>query len=256
MRSLVGDNTVLQEIWDAYPRMEHTAVRNALAAFLFRGDAVEKPVFLLSGGEKARVQLLKLMLSGANLLLLDEPTNHLDIASREALEQALEEYDGALLVVTHDRYLVNRLADRVLAMRQDGLYETIGGYDAYLEEKEAALKYAAEKSEAREERPNEYRAKKERQSAIARAKGAVSRAEAEVERLELEQAASRNNSPSPRPPRITKKQRRLFLRWSAAGNSWTRACAYGNRRRKPCRGCFWSREGANEYHPVRSWTAL
>ncbi len=187
MRSLNEEKTVLQEVWDAYPRMRQTEIRNALAAFLFRNEDVEKRIGMLSGGERARVQLLKLMLSGANLLLLDEPTNHLDIASREALEQALEEYDGALLIVTHDRFLVNRLADRVLYMNTSGLTETIGGYDAYLEERSMESKTAQPKEE--EKPQNEYRAKKERQSAIARAKGALTRAEQDVAAKEDEQAA-------------------------------------------------------------------
>lgn len=186
MRSLHEEKTVLQEVWDAYPRMRQTEIRNALAAFLFRNDDVEKRIGMLSGGERARVQLLKLMLSGANLLLLDEPTNHLDIASREALEQALEDYDGALLVVTHDRYLVNRLADRVLYMELSGLKETIGGYDVYIAERGAQEK--PEKPQQEEKPLNEYRAKKERQSAIVRAKSEVARAEREVAKKEAEQA--------------------------------------------------------------------
>ena len=129
---------------------------------------------------------MKLMLSGANLLLLDEPTNHLDIASREALEQALEDYDGALLVVTHDRFLVNRLADRVLYMEPAGLRETIGGYDAYIAERGAEEK--PEKAQEEEKPLNDYRAKKERQSAIVRAKSEVARAEREVAKKENEQA--------------------------------------------------------------------
>lgn len=117
MTSLDPEATVLREVWDRYyTTISHKDICNALAAFLFRGDEIEKQIKLLSGGEAARVQLLKLMLTKANLLLLDEPTNHLDIASREALEAALEGYNGTMLIVTHDRYLVNRLADRILHM--------------------------------------------------------------------------------------------------------------------------------------------
>ncbi|MDD4074620.1 MAG: ABC-F family ATP-binding cassette domain-containing protein [Eubacteriales bacterium] len=175
MTSMRDGNTVLGEINDAYPKLDNTQARCALAAFLFRGDDVDKDVATLSGGEKARIQLLKLMLSGANLLLLDEPTNHLDIASREALERALEEHEGTMLIVTHDRYLVNRLADRVLVMGKDGLTEHIGGYDDYM----AAVNDARDEAEA-VEKPNDYKAMKQRQNEINLAKGEVQRAEARI----------------------------------------------------------------------------
>ncbi len=130
--SLALNGTPISEIQDAYPAFNETQVRNALAAFLFRGDDAFKPISALSGGERARVELLKLMLGQYNLLLLDEPTNHLDAPSREALEAALLDYDGTILAISHDRYLVNRLATRVLALSSDGLYESIGNYDDYL----------------------------------------------------------------------------------------------------------------------------
>ena len=178
MHSLNDQNTVIGEIWDEYPRLNTTQVRSALAAFLFRTDDVEKKISMLSGGEKARVQLLKLMLSGSNLLLLDEPTNHLDIASREALEDALTDYNGTMLVVTHDRYLVNRLADRILYMTDEGIEEFVGGFDefweAYQQRAEQAQKDAAPK---KQERPNLYREQKDKQAALARAAGDLRRAE-------------------------------------------------------------------------------
>lgn len=187
--------SALEEVREAYPRMDDTAIRTALAAFLFRGDDVHKELGLLSGGERARVQLLKLMLSGANLLLLDEPTNHLDIASREALERALEEYDGTLLIVTHDRYLVDRLADRVLYLTGEGVEEYIGGYTEFLAERarRAMLHEAYAQQPFQEEaaapKQNDYRAKKERQSALNRAAGEVRRAEERVASAEEELAA-------------------------------------------------------------------
>lgn len=187
--------SALEEVREAYPRMDDTAIRTALAAFLFRGDDVHKELGLLSGGERARVQLLKLMLSGANLLLLDEPTNHLDIASREALERALEEYDGTLLIVTHDRYLVDRLADRVLYLTGEGVEEYIGGYTEFLAERaRRAMLHEAHaqqpfQEEAAAAKQNDYRAKKERQSALNRAAGEVRRAEERVAAAEEELAA-------------------------------------------------------------------
>lgn len=127
--------TVFEEIADSHPQMTQTEIRNALAAFLFRGEDVFAPIAELSGGERARVSLCKLMLSDVNFLLLDEPTNHLDIASREALEQALLEYDGTCLIVSHDRYFINRLAHSVCNLEQSGLTLYLGDYDYFLSKK-------------------------------------------------------------------------------------------------------------------------
>ncbi|MCH5278857.1 MAG: ABC-F family ATP-binding cassette domain-containing protein [Christensenellaceae bacterium] len=187
MTSLNPDNTVLNEVWDKYyTTISHKDICNALAAFLFRGEDVDKPISLLSGGEMARVQLLKLMLTKANLLLLDEPTNHLDIASREALEAALEEYDGTMLIVTHDRYLVNRLADRVLHMTPNGLKEYIGGYDDYLEALSNQANETVESKHSQSRNAAEYRERKAQQSAINRARGETERCEAAVAKAEAE----------------------------------------------------------------------
>ena len=116
-------NTVIGELSDAFPLMDRSSLRGALGMFLFRNDDIDKRIGTLSGGEKARIRLLKLVLSGANVLLLDEPTNHLDIASAEMLENALEKFEGTILIVTHDRYMVRRLADRVILMTETGLRE-------------------------------------------------------------------------------------------------------------------------------------
>ena len=186
MTSLDPNSTALEEIHNAYPRMDLTQVRSALAAFLIRGDEVFNEIGALSGGEKARIQLLKLMLSGANLLLLDEPTNHLDISSREALEAALEDYEGTMLIITHDRYLVNRMADRILYMEEDGLTEYIGGYDDYLEAIARRPQPSAEAASPKAEKSNSYKAQKERQSILNRAAGAVRRAEERIAAAEQE----------------------------------------------------------------------
>lgn len=190
MSSLDPENTVLNEVWDKYfNTISHKDIRNALGAFLFRGDDVEKKIGMLSGGEKARVQLLKLILTRANLLLLDEPTNHLDIPSREALENALDEYDGTMLIVTHDRYLVNRLADRIFHMTADGLKEYVGGYDDYLEavkEEQTAVQQGEQKRLSAN--ALEYKEKKQLQSDITKAKTAVSRAEKGIAETERELA--------------------------------------------------------------------
>lgn len=190
LSQLNDGNTVLNEAWDDhYLTMTQTQIRSTLAAFLFRGDDIEKKVGCLSGGEKARLQLLKLMLSKANLLLLDEPTNHLDIASREALERALENYGGTMIVVTHDRYLINRLADKVLYMDNGVVSEHIGGYDELMEDLERKKVETVVEAEAQRPRQNDYRAQKERQSAINRQKGEVRRSEERIAALEGEIAS-------------------------------------------------------------------
>ena len=140
------EKDVLNELWDAFPRLDLDRVRSVLALFLFTGDDVYKKISMLSGGEKGRVSLCKLMLKRDNLLLLDEPSNHLDMDSREVLEGALEDFDGTILTVSHDRYFINRVADRIIEMRPDGVKEYLGNYDDYLEKKrreEAGLEDAA-----------------------------------------------------------------------------------------------------------------
>ncbi len=130
---LHDEKMAIDELWDTYPQMTQTQIRSAMAAFLFRGDDVFKQVGLLSGGERARLLLLKLMLAGDNLLLLDEPTNHLDIPSREALEEALMDYNGTMLIVSHDRYFINRMARRMIRLLPDGTQTIEGGYDTLCE---------------------------------------------------------------------------------------------------------------------------
>ena len=131
-QNLTESNTVLDELWDAYPNLTQTEIRNTLALFLFRGEDIEKEVRVLSGGERARLTLAKLILSKMNLLILDEPTNHLDIESREALENALLAFDGTIIAVSHDRYFVNRLATRFIDIG-DGGKDFIGSYEQYSE---------------------------------------------------------------------------------------------------------------------------
>ncbi len=130
-QNLTPENTVLDEIWDAYPNLTQTEIRNTLATFMFRGDDIEKRVSVLSGGERARLTLAKLILSKMNLLILDEPTNHLDIGSREALEAALEAFEGTVIAVSHDRYFVRRLATRFVALSETGCTQFIGSYDRF-----------------------------------------------------------------------------------------------------------------------------
>ncbi|WP_018130957.1 ABC-F family ATP-binding cassette domain-containing protein [Effusibacillus pohliae] len=127
--------TVLDEVWDAFPKLDHTRIRTVLGHFLFSGDEVLKPVASLSGGERSRVALAKLMLLQANFMLLDEPTNHLDLLSKEMLEVALDDYPGTLLFISHDRYFLNRIATRIIELTEKGLASFLGNYDDYLEKK-------------------------------------------------------------------------------------------------------------------------
>jgi len=136
---LHDDKTLFEEISDEYSYLNNTEIRNTLAAFLFTGDDVFKKIKEISGGEKGRVSLAKLMLSNSNFLILDEPTNHLDIQSKEILEDAINDYLGTVLYVSHDRYFINRTADRIFELRDGKLFEYLGNYDYYLEKKEEAV---------------------------------------------------------------------------------------------------------------------
>lgn len=138
------EKTIIDEVWDDFPELTTTEVRNALAAFLFMGDDVFKPIAKLSGGEKCRINLLKLMLSKNNFLLLDEPTNHLDIVSREALEDALLNYDGTLLVISHDRYFLNKVVSKIYELDEDGAKEYLGNYTYYVEKKKNPTRFQYE----------------------------------------------------------------------------------------------------------------
>lgn len=181
--------TVIDEVWDRYPKMAQTQVRSALAQFLFKGEDVFKNVGKLSGGEKARVSLLKLMLSKANMLLLDEPTNHLDIHSREALENALASYGGTLLIVSHDRYLINKLADRIVWLGKTGTVNIDGNYDRYIELKEAkAQSEQAVQVKAAEGKKNDYKERKERESTLRKLSGALQRCEQAIDEIGLKTA--------------------------------------------------------------------
>lgn len=185
-RGLCDSKSALDEVWDEYPTMTETAVRTALASFLFKGDDIYKKISELSGGERARVALLKLMLSGANFLLLDEPTNHLDISSCEALENALMNYDGTLFVISHDRYLINKLATRIYALTPNGADSYLGNYDYYLERQTAAVENEVSEKPKKSAQALDYKQKKERESERRKLTTKVSRLEAEIERLDEE----------------------------------------------------------------------
>ena len=183
-RGLTDTKSALDEVWDAYPRMTETAVRTALAAFLFKGDDIYKLISELSGGERARIALLKLMLSGANFLLLDEPTNHLDITSCEALENALLGYDGTLFIISHDRYLINKLANRIYKLTPDGTENYIGNYDVYLEKQQATAAVTVAEKPKKSEQALDYKQQKERESEKRKLNTKIQRAEKRIEELD------------------------------------------------------------------------
>ena len=190
---LHAEKTIFQEISDTYPTLTETEIRNMLAAFLFTGDDVFKEISALSGGERGRVSLAKLMLSEANFLILDEPTNHLDIASKEILEEALNSYTGTVLYVSHDRYFINQTATRILDLTNQSVVNYIGDYDYYLEKKEELTeKYAPSAAEtateAKEEAPSEgkltWQQQKEEQARKRKQQNELKKVETRIEELE------------------------------------------------------------------------
>ena len=190
---LHAEKTIFEEISDTYPTLTETQIRNMLAAFLFTGDDVFKVISSLSGGERGRVSLAKLMLSEANFLILDEPTNHLDIASKEILEEALNSYTGTVLYVSHDRYFINQTATRILDLTNQSVVNYIGDYDYYLEKKEELTeKYAPTAQEATEEAKEEtssegkltWQQQKEEQARKRKQENELKKVEKRIEELE------------------------------------------------------------------------
>lgn len=189
------EKTIFEEIADAYPALNQTKVRNVLAAFLFTDDDVFKRIGDLSGGERGRVSLAKLMLSDANFLILDEPTNHLDITSKEILETALNRYTGTVFFVSHDRYFINRTATRILDLTGETIVNYIGNYDYYLEKKDELTKiYVAEQGKENGEETGEaapaakadWQSQKAEQARIRKIENSLKRTEEQIEQLETQ----------------------------------------------------------------------
>lgn len=187
--NLSMEKTVLDEVWDAYRHKTQTEIRCALAVFLFRGEDVFKRVGDLSGGERARVALCKLMLSGCNVLFLDEPTNHLDIYSREALEQALEGYDGTLIMVSHDRYFINKLVQKICAFEAGEVHVYKGDYEEYLRLRPVEVQASREKKVGRG--GVEYKQKKQNAADLRRLKASARKCEADIAEAEALAAEKR-----------------------------------------------------------------
>ena len=210
------DKTIFDELQDTYPQMNNTRVRNVLAAFLFTGEDVFKKIEDLSGGERGRVSLAKLMLSNANFLILDEPTNHLDITSKEILENALKNYSGTILYVSHDRYFINQTATRILDLSPTGITSYIGNYDYYIEQQLVSTARAEEKAVVVKEetenkkdwkRSNEEQAKeRKRQNDIKKTEARIEELEQLLSSLEEELALPENATNVARLTEITAKQ--------------------------------------------------
>ena len=191
---LTASNTVLDELWNDFKLTPEVEIRNRLGAFLFSGDDVKKSVGMLSGGEKARLLLAKLSMENNNFLILDEPTNHLDIDSKEVLENALIDFDGTLLFVSHDRYFINRVATHVLELSESGSTLYLGDYDYYVEKKAEVemtqTKEASTSNQAKETSPvNDYQAQKESQKEARKLMRQIENLEAEIEELETQSQA-------------------------------------------------------------------
>lgn len=187
-KTLNLNNTIIDEIWDNNPNLTQTSIRNMLGSFLFEGEEVFKQISTLSGGERARIAILKLILSNANFLLLDEPTNHLDIDSKEVLEQALFGYTGTIFTISHDRYFLNTVVDKVLVLDENGITEYLGNYDYYIEKKKQVqdLNQVEEKEEKTKTQIKDER-RKEREQRELEKKNRIKRqsVEKEIEETEL-----------------------------------------------------------------------
>ena len=226
------DKTLFEEISDDYPYLTNTEIRNTLAAFLFTGEDVFKKISALSGGERGRVSLAKLMLSEANFLILDEPTNHLDITSKEILETALNAYEGTVLYVSHDRYFINRTAGRILELTHQQFVNYIGNYDYYLEKKELLTPVSETASSAAEEpsaQKLDWKQQKENQALIRKRENDLKKCEEKIEALETQSAALDDEMAKPEiatnsaklqeiageKERITEELEALYARWEA-----------------------------------------
>ncbi len=187
--SLSPKKRIIDEVWDAFPTLTETEIRNALAAFLFRGEEVMREIEKLSGGEKARVELAKLALREVNFLILDEPTNHLDIDAREALETALAGFGGTILAVSHDRYFINRLATRIVYMSENSTENYLGGYDYFLEKHSAA---ALQSDTVQKSGGEEYKRRKQAAAQRRKLENDLKKAEAKI--AELEEKIEKNNA--------------------------------------------------------------
>lgn len=188
-KTLNLNNTIIDEIWEENPNLTQTQIRTMLGAFLFENEEVFKQISSLSGGERARVAILKLILSKANLLLLDEPTNHLDIDSKEVLEEALNNYTGTIFTISHDRYFLNTVVDKILVLNEDGITEYLGNYDYYMAKKKEAEEVNAnieeEAEKTKTQLKEEKRREREEREKQKKNRNKIANTEKEIEEIEI-----------------------------------------------------------------------
>lgn len=188
-KTLNLDNTIIDEIWNDHPNLNQTTLRNMLGSFLFEDEEVFKKISTLSGGERARVAILKLILSNSNFLLLDEPTNHLDIDSKEVLEEALLNYTGTLFTISHDRYFLNTVVDKILVLDSEGITEYLGNYDYYMDKKKQTIEMntiETTEEKTKTQLKDEKRKEKEQRELEKKARVKRQNIEKEIEEIELE----------------------------------------------------------------------
>jgi ATP-binding cassette subfamily F protein 3 len=200
--NLHQNKTILQELWDEHPTTPEVDIRTALGGFLFSGEDVDKPIALLSGGEKARVALAKLAMNRENFLILDEPTNHLDIDNKEVLENTLIDYEGTLFFVSHDRYFINRIATKVIELSENGSKLYLGDYDYYLEKKQEEAEIAALLEEKEETvtvstGKQNFQQSKEQQKIIRNLQRKIEKIEEDLATLDEEITASQTQMTEP-----------------------------------------------------------
>ncbi len=236
-QNLSGEKTLFEEMQDAYPNLNDTKIRNVLAAFRFTGEDVYKRIDALSGGERGRISLAKLMLSGSNFLILDEPTNHLDMESKEILEGAIRQYTGTLLYVSHDRYFVNKTADKILELSGHGLQLYYGNYDYYMEKKQQVKDNAPAESSKDvsgvsvnkmdwESQKNLQAQKRKAANELAKAEEEIQKAEEEIAEIEQEflkeevaTNSARLNELSARQNELSRQLEDLYLLWETLSES-------------------------------------
>lgn len=229
--NLSEEKTIIDEVWDDFPELTTSKLRGALGSFLFTGDDVFKTINKLSGGEKCRINLLKLILSKSNLLLLDEPTNHLDIPSREALEDAILSYDGTLIVISHDRYFLNKVINRILELKEEGLSEYLGNYSYYIEKKANPTRFDNDeliasgktKTQINEEKKKKRDLEKEEKAKkmqLKKLEDEIASSEAELQKLQESQCLEEIYSSPTESERVNKEIRNLESKIETFYEKW------------------------------------